>query len=142
MSDLDPNDRRAEAARWLDHAVEDIEAIDVCLAAGHPLPGIVAYHCQQAAEKMVKGLLTVAAAQFPFTHSLKVLGDIAVIHYPHLREVLFRLEPVTAWNTGFQYPAPRRQGSPVRRPTPDEIQTSLEDVLELATVLRALMTPT
>lgn len=145
MSDrypVDPNDRRAEAARWLVYANEDVRAIDVCLATDPPLRGVAAYHCQQAAEKIVKGMLIAAAAHFPFTHSLTVLGEIAVVHYPLMQETLSRIAPLTSWNMDFRYPAPRKPASTSPPPTPDEILTSLTDVMELAIFLRTLTTPT
>ena len=54
MSGLDPAKQRDEAKAWLAKADEDLAAIRACLDAERPLLGIAAYHCQQAAEKLIK----------------------------------------------------------------------------------------
>src|SRR5262249_49630501 len=49
--------RRHEAARRLGIAEEDARVARGCLRLEIPAPGSAAYHCQQVAEKVVKGLL-------------------------------------------------------------------------------------
>jgi HEPN domain len=44
-----------------------------------------AYNCQQAAEKLIKGLLVLAAAPFRKTHDLDELSEAAAPIYPDLR---------------------------------------------------------
>ena len=63
MSDADADDRAAEVARWLMIADQDIAAARICLEGN--LPAIAAYHCQQAIEKIAKGLLVAVAVPFP-----------------------------------------------------------------------------
>ncbi len=60
MSGRDPadgDDIRREAARWLAVAADDRRIAEACLGLDPPALGGSAYHCQQAAEKIVKGLL-------------------------------------------------------------------------------------
>jgi HEPN domain-containing protein len=57
-------DRRHEAGRWLTVAAADMRAVRLCLDADEPMFGIAAYHCQQAAEKVVKGMFVVAGIPF------------------------------------------------------------------------------
>jgi HEPN domain-containing protein len=54
MSDAD--ERRAEAARWLAIADQDMAAARLCASSSPPLPAVAGYHCQQAVEKIVKAL--------------------------------------------------------------------------------------
>ncbi|NYZ17616.1 HEPN domain-containing protein [Azospirillum sp. RWY-5-1] len=46
-----------ETRRWWTVAAEDLRVAQACHAMAPPSPGNAAYHCQQAAEKLVKGLL-------------------------------------------------------------------------------------
>jgi HEPN domain-containing protein len=54
MSAVDSNQRH-EANAWLARADEDLRAVRPCLDAPPPVLGVAAYHCQQAAEKLIKG---------------------------------------------------------------------------------------
>jgi hypothetical protein len=45
------------ARRWLETARRDLLAARNCVDGPHFLPGIAAYHCQQAGEKLVKAVL-------------------------------------------------------------------------------------
>ena len=56
--------RRDEARRWLAVADEDLGAAEALLAVEPPRPKSAAYHCQQAIEKLVKGLLVLAGVTF------------------------------------------------------------------------------
>jgi HEPN domain-containing protein len=63
MSGDDPelaHDRRLMALRWLAAGVEDMNVARLCLEAREPVPHASAYHCQQAAEKFLKGPLVLA----------------------------------------------------------------------------------
>lgn len=77
-------DRRREAKRWLAIVEEDI---DVALAAARMgRSGAAAYHVQQAAEKIFKGLLVLAGTAFRRTHDLKEVGEQVVSAYPFIKQ--------------------------------------------------------
>lgn len=59
---------RLEARRWLAIVEEDIDV--AVAAAGLSRLGASAYHVQQAAEKLIKALLVLAAEPFRRTHDL------------------------------------------------------------------------
>jgi HEPN domain-containing protein len=69
--------QRAEARRWFAIADRDLATAAHCLSAVPPLIESAAYCCQQAAEKLMKGLLVAAARTFPKTHDLKELAGRA-----------------------------------------------------------------
>ena len=54
-------------------ADRDIRSAEACLAGADPIPEAAAYHCQQAAEKLIKGLLVLARTPFRKTHDMEVL---------------------------------------------------------------------
>jgi HEPN domain-containing protein len=57
MNGDEDSERRHEAAGWLVIAREDVRVAQACLMLDPPALGVAAYHCQQAAEKLAKGLL-------------------------------------------------------------------------------------
>jgi HEPN domain-containing protein len=94
----------ADARRWLTKADEDIRSADLMLLAEPPLVEQAAFHCQQAAEKIIKGLLVAAAILVPRTHDVERLADLATPSYPPLRPMMDELVQTTAWNAATRYP--------------------------------------
>jgi len=64
---------RAEVDAWLAKARRDLDSAKRLLAGNPPYRDTAAYHCQQAAEKSAKALLTAAGIEFPKTHDLTAL---------------------------------------------------------------------
>jgi HEPN domain-containing protein len=62
-----------EVNSWLAKARQDINAADWLLTSPQPLYGAVGFHCQQAAEKLLKAYLTWQDRPFEKTHSLVAL---------------------------------------------------------------------
>jgi HEPN domain-containing protein len=60
------------------------------LAADEPPADLVCFHCQQGAEKYLKGFLAWHAVPFPRTHDLAALLAAAVLIAPDLRPVAER----------------------------------------------------
>jgi HEPN domain-containing protein len=139
MSGSDPDlsdDRRREAGRWLTVAIADLRVVRLCLDASEPMLGIAAYHCQQAAEKVVKGMLVMAGVPFAKTHDMSRLGDLAAQHYPQQREVLLELGQLTVWGHAYRYPG--LEDAPEPEPEPDDLLAALAAIGQLADHLRDL----
>ncbi len=60
----------ASARAWFDKAGEDLGAAEVLLQADPPRREAAAFHCQQAAEKYLKGFLAQHGEDPPRTHDL------------------------------------------------------------------------
>jgi HEPN domain-containing protein len=91
MSDDDGDvarDRILVVRRWFAIANRDIRSAHACLNADPSIPETAAYHCQQAVEKLAKGLLVLAQVPFRKTHDLVALRDLVVAHFPDLAESL------------------------------------------------------
>src|SRR5215472_15988485 len=58
MKRADPRARWEAVEGWLDAAESDRKSAKMCVPAGLSLAGAVAFHCQQAVEKLLKGFLT------------------------------------------------------------------------------------
>ena len=62
-------------------AERDITVADHLAATMRPLPAeIIAFHCQQAAEKYLKGALVIFGEEPPYTHDLPLLCKLAEKH--------------------------------------------------------------
>jgi HEPN domain-containing protein len=67
--------RLGDTAAWIRRAELDLRAAEVDLATDPSLLGDAAFHCQQAAEKALKGFLTWHDAPFRRTHDLAEIGQ-------------------------------------------------------------------
>jgi HEPN domain-containing protein len=107
MSDDDrelARDRGLVASRWLAVGVEDLRVAWLCLDASEPSRAASAYHCQQAAEKLIKGLLVLVDVPFTKTHDLGRLGSLAAPRYPRDTELFEATYMFTSWAFDFRYP--------------------------------------
>jgi HEPN domain-containing protein len=100
---LDPM-RVAETSAWLIKAVEDLRAAEHEFTAVPPLLGDIVFHCQQAAEKAMKGFLTWHDVPFRKTHSLEEVGEQCLGTDPTLQSLVDRAVPLTDYAWKFRYP--------------------------------------
>lgn len=63
-----------EAMRWLARVDEDLRAADALLALAPPAIFPSAFHCQQAAEKMLKAALIAMREAPPKAHEIEALA--------------------------------------------------------------------
>ena len=71
-----------------------------------PLPSLAgaAYHCQQAAEKLVKAVLVESRTPFPKTHDIGALAGLLPENHP-LKAKLATLAKLTPYGVAYRYPA-------------------------------------
>jgi HEPN domain-containing protein len=62
--------RRRFVHQWVEKAEQDLGAAQHLLAQRAPYPNVIAFHAQQAAEKLIQAYLTFHQAEFPKTHDL------------------------------------------------------------------------
>ncbi|RIK07998.1 MAG: DNA-binding protein [Acidobacteria bacterium] len=94
----------AEARAWFSRAAQDLRAADFEMTAVPPLTADVAFHAQQAAEKAMKGLLTLHSVVFRKTHSLVELGQACASVEPDLEPLLIEAAPLTEYAWRYRYP--------------------------------------
>jgi HEPN domain-containing protein len=128
------HERRLEAERWLVVATEDLAVARLCIGACEPKLGSAAYHCQQAVEKLLKGLLVLANIPFPKTHDLRRLGTTAVAHYPGCAELLSSVFVMTTWGYAYRYPGPEDYALP----SADELLQAVVTISQIAAFVRSL----
>jgi HEPN domain-containing protein len=96
--------RRADTLAWLRKAEGDLRAATVDLGAEPPLVDDALFHCQQAVEKALKGLLTWHDVPFRKTHSLEELGRQVVALHGDLRPLADRASLLSEYAWKFRYP--------------------------------------
>ncbi len=134
--DAGATERRREVARWLAVGDEDIRVARVCLASEEPALGAAAYHCQQAAEKVIKGILIAAGRAFRRTHDIDELADLAQSAYPHLGPLLDRCRSFSVWGTAYRYPAIEDVPEPL--PSIADLHAALQDLGALRAASKTL----
>lgn len=112
MSGPDEALRWEEASAWLSAARLDRGAALACLAATPSLALPAAFHCQQAAEKLIKGLLVLAAQPFRRTHDMAELVDALALAEPEIASLASEMQDWTRWGRRRAIPAVwRRAGA-------------------------------
>ncbi len=123
----------AETRAWMLKAANDLRAARVLRGAEPPLLDDVVFHCQQAAEKALKGFLTWQGKPFRKTHDLEEIGEQCLKLDATLKDLIDRATPLTEYAWKFRYPGEPEEPS---REEAEEAQTTARDVYEA--VLRRL----
>ncbi len=100
---LDP-EFLAETRGWMVKATHDLRAAETLAAASPPLNDEAVFHCQQAAEKSIKGFLAWHGQAFRKTHNLEETGEQCLAIDPSLREAIDRAVPLSEYAWKFRYP--------------------------------------
>lgn len=75
---MNPNEFiKQKAQEWFAKAENDVKAAEIILSDVDPPTDTVCYHCQQAVEKYLKGILTLHQIDFIKTHDLDYLFKLA-----------------------------------------------------------------
>lgn len=99
---------------------------------------VAAFHCQQAAEKLLKAFLVRASADFSKTHDIGPLGREVYRHFPAVAPTVLAMEDWTEWNIAWRYPG---VDGPEPEPSAEELDAALDLIGDLAETLRALGPP-
>ena len=119
---------------WFGKAEDDIRAAELLLAHNGPL-GITAFLVQQAAEKYLKGYLLSTDWSFERIHDLEVLLEEASARDEEFVPFLAACQRITEYYTEGRYPIGLTSVL-----TRTEVVASLEDVRQLATLVRTKVT--
>jgi len=89
---------------WLAKAESDLAAARKLAAGSDPCLDAAIYHCQQAAEKAVKGFLTFHHQEVVKTHDVRYLCKLAVSFNKDFSTWFEAAELVTPYATLYRYP--------------------------------------
>lgn len=91
--------------QWLDKAAADFAVVEHLCAQPGRFREIIAFHCQQAAEKYLKAFLVLHQIEFPKTHDIAKLLDRAGTVNPSLAESLRDTDALTPFGVEVRYPS-------------------------------------
>jgi HEPN domain-containing protein len=92
------------ACEWLFYAKNDLESAEYLLGK-RPVPvEIICFHCQQAAEKMLKGLLVLHEIRPSKTHDLLVLYDLCQPSTSDIDKILTQCKRLNPYSVEPRYP--------------------------------------
>ena len=133
MKTPDRHARWNAVKRWLRVAERDRKMVLACMSQDPPLLDGAAFHCQQAIEKLLKGLLTLAGKRGGKMDALDRLGAAAARSFPEAEELVAAAANWTDWAVVYRYPSGEAP------PTPDEteLRKALDVIDKLAVRLRA-----
>jgi len=96
--------KRILVEQWLAKAAQDLAAAEALLATNPPLLYPACFHAQQVAEKHLKAFLTFHQVEFPKTHSIGELLDLAARIAPELAANLRDAVALTPYGVELSYP--------------------------------------
>ena len=114
-----------EVLPWLAVVERDLKAARNCLFGPEPTEEAAAYHCQQAAEKLVKAVLVSEGVNAPYSHDIRVLVGL-LPKYP-LAALLLPLARFTPYATAYRYPVDDPFGAPPS-PSVEEVADWVKEI--------------
>lgn len=99
---------------WLTKAAHDLQTARIVSASPDGPLDTAIYHCQQAAEKALKGWLTWRSSAVAKTHDLVRLVDDAVVGEPDFERLRQAAETLTPYASAFRYPGVAGEPMPTR----------------------------
>ena len=89
---------------WFIKAQHDLGTAHKLSKGPDPFLDTAIYHCQQAAEKSIKGFLVYHNQRFEKTHDLRPMIDMAAKIDTEFSELMDAAELLTPYATEFRYP--------------------------------------
>lgn len=97
--------KQRDVLEWISKAEQDFQtAVTMARNRKRPVPDIVGFHSQQCAEKYLKAFLVSTKADFPKTHDLIELLEIAIIKDPLIEVFRADLRILNPFSVQFRYP--------------------------------------
>lgn len=124
-----------ETRTWIASAERDRDTVQILLSASRQPYEIVAYHCQQCAEKYLKALFVQINRKPPFIHDLLQLCRAIEDQCPDLELIETDCERLTPFGTIMRYPGSVMEPGPEHMPRVtswmESIRSSVRSCLEL-----------
>jgi HEPN domain-containing protein len=96
-------EQREYAELLLERANSDLAACRVLIADEDMLDDVVGFHAQQAVEKALKMALVLADVDFPRSHDLRELGDVAEDNGVEVPDAVREARWLTPWAAQLRY---------------------------------------
>ena len=125
--------KRELIQNWLTKAQHDLAAARKLSAEPDPYLDTAIYHCQQAAEKAIKGFLVFHDQDFEKTHNLRFLATLAMPFESEFSSWLEAAKLLTPYSGMFRYPGEKLE------PDRSEFEQALKAAEELYTFVLSLL---
>ena len=89
---------------WFEYAENDLEAAKILSVQVKPKYEIICYHCQQSAEKILKGYIASQNGRLQKTHDLVVLCEICTTYDHEFEKILINCSDLTIFASEVRYP--------------------------------------
>ncbi len=97
--------KRELVAEWLEKAQHDLRAAEALSQLAAPILDVALYHCQQAAEKALKGLLVAQDIRCGKTHELELIVSLALPGtFDSAPEIVAAAAGLTEYASKHRYP--------------------------------------
>lgn len=123
------DDTRNAVRQWQAKAQSDWTTVQILFTSEQCPADTVCFHCQQYAEKLLKGVLTLHSIEAPRTHDLRRLIQLAQPYVPGLSDLSDSADALTVHGVETRYPGDWRQIEPA------EVQAAVELAKELGKIL-------
>jgi HEPN domain-containing protein len=98
-------DRDEELKQWFSVADNDLKSAEYLATMSHPRPeGIICFHCQQSAEKHLKGFLFKHDIEFPKIHDLIKLLELCENVDVRFGTILSKCNTLNRYSVISRYP--------------------------------------
>jgi HEPN domain-containing protein len=114
--------KREWVRSWLLKARSDLRSARALVALAEPATDTASYHCQQAAEKALKGYLAYRDRPLERTHDLERLLELATALEPAFAPLETQAGTLNPYATAFRYP----DTLAVQFPSVAEVNTAIE----------------
>lgn len=118
---------------WLIKALHDLAVSKKLKTGEEQYLDVAIYHCQQAAEKAIKGFLVLHDKEFPKTHDLRLLVQLAVSVNSEFVKHEDAAEILTPYATEFRYPGD------IMDPTKEEMEQGIKNAEEIVNYVISLL---
>ena len=125
--------KRELVQTWLVKAQHDLAAARKLSAEPDPYLDTAIYHCQQAAEKVVKGFLVFHDQDFEKTHNIRFLVTLAIPVESEFSSWLEAAKRLTPYSGMFRYPGERLE------PDQPEFEQAMKAAEELYNFVLSLL---
>src|SRR5688572_5465413 len=98
---------KRSTTEWVQKAEDDYRGARALAKEKPPLHDLICFHCQQCAEKYLKGLLEETQRPIPKTHDLTHLLEVLLPGEPALRSLRRGLNALTRYAVDIRYPGHR-----------------------------------
>jgi len=89
---------------WFKYAENDLEAAKILSLQVKPKYEIICYHCQQSAEKVLKGFIASKNGKLQKTHDLVVLCETCANWDPNFEKIIVNCSDLTIYSSEARYP--------------------------------------